>query len=74
MGRVITTLVMSLLSIAIVALIELVIRGLKAHKSWAWVLSIILGGIYFFSIYLPLGAIILWGVLSKESKVLFRKT
>ncbi len=73
MARVTTVFVIALFAIPIVALIEFIVRGLQAHKFWAWVLAISLGGIYFFSLFFPLGAVILWGVLSRESKELFIK-
>lgn len=41
-------------------------RGLAERKRWGWILAVILGGIYAPSACLPIGALLLFGLLQKE--------
>lgn len=50
-----------------VILLEVVILNLKRRKYWAWIAGIIVGGLYVPSIFLPLGAMILVGLLVNGS-------
>jgi len=52
--------------------IELVVSGLRRRKFWAWVAGIILFGLYVPSLFLPLGAFGLWGLLDEGSRARFR--
>lgn len=51
--------------------IEIVVRGLKRHKYWAWIASIIIFGIYIPSIFIVLGIIGLIGILKQDTKKIF---
>ena len=58
-------------SLALIAGIEFVVYGLHKRKFWAWVAGICLFGLYVPSLYLPLGALGLWSLLDRGSRVEF---
>lgn len=60
-----------LFCLALVAGIEAVVFGLRHRKFWAWVAGIILFGLYVPSLFLPLGALGLWGLLDEGSRAEF---
>lgn len=51
--------------------IEVVVWGLKRRKFWAWIAGICLFGLYVPSLFLPLGALGLWGLLDAGSRAEF---
>jgi hypothetical protein len=56
------------LCLAMAAGIEVVAYGLRLRKFWAWVLGIVIFGLYLPSLFLPLGAFGLWGLLDEGSR------
>lgn len=54
--------------------IEVVAWGLRKRKFWAWVAGLCLFGMYVPSLFLPLGAFGLWGLLDKGSRIEFGVT
>ncbi len=58
-----------LLAFAIVN--ELVANAIKKRKFWAWVVGLIIFGLYVPSPFLPLGAFGLWGLLAPGSRQAF---
>jgi hypothetical protein len=55
-------------SLALVAGIELVALGLRRRRFWAWVAGLCIFGVYAPSLFLPLGALGLWGLLDAGSR------
>lgn len=51
--------------------IEVVVAGLKRRKFWAWVAGLVIFGLYLPSLFLPLGAFGMWGLLDKGSQAQF---
>jgi len=45
--------------------------GLKRGRKWAWLTSVVLGGIYAPSICLPFGAVMLYGMLREDVRTVF---
>jgi hypothetical protein len=60
-----------LLCLALASGIEFVIYGLHRRKFWAWVAGLCIFGLYVPSLFLPLGAIGLWGLLDSGSRAEF---
>jgi len=60
-----------LLCLALAVGIEIVVYGLRRRKFWAWVTGLCIFGIYLPSLFLPLGAIGLWGLLDGGSQAEF---
>lgn len=60
--------VMLLLCLALASGIEFVVFGLHRRKFWAWVVGLCIFGIYTPSLFLPLGALGLWGLLDSGSR------
>jgi hypothetical protein len=58
--------------LALVAGIEIVVYGLHQRKFWAWVAGLCICGMYVPSLFLPLGALGLWGLLDSGSRAEFR--
>jgi catechol 2,3-dioxygenase-like lactoylglutathione lyase family enzyme len=58
-------------SLALVAGIELVALGLRRRRFWAWVAGLCIFGVYAPSLFLPLGALGLWGLLDAGSRRAF---
>ena len=54
--------------LALVCGIEFVVVGLKRRKFWAWIAGLCIFGIYLPSLFLPLGALGLWGLLDSGSR------
>jgi hypothetical protein len=48
--------------------------GLRKGKYWAWIVGLVLGGLYAPSICLPLGTIILFGLLREDSRNLYLRS
>ena len=63
--------VMLLLCLALASGIEFVIYGLRRRKFWAWVAGLCIFGLYVPSLFLPLGALGLWGLLDSGSRAEF---
>lgn len=57
-----------LFCLAIAALPEIAIHGIRRRRFWGWALGVVLCGLYAFSIFLPLGAFGLWGLLDAGSR------
>lgn len=55
----------------LVAGIELVAHGLRKRRFWAWVAGLCIFGVYLPSLFLPLGALGLWGLLDAGSQRVF---
>lgn len=51
--------------------IEVVIWGLRQLRFWAWIAGLCLCGLYVPSLFMPLGALALWGLLDNDSLVAF---
>jgi hypothetical protein len=51
--------------------IEFVVWGLGRRKFWAWVAGLCLFGLYVPSLFFPLGALGLWGLLDEGSRAEF---
>ena len=60
-----------LLCLALASGIEFVVYGLRRRKFWAWVAGLCIFGLYVPSLFLPLGAIGLWGLLDSGSRTEF---
>jgi len=63
--------VMLLLCLALASGIECVIYGLRRRKFWAWVAGLCIFGLYVPSLFFPLGALGLWGLLDSGSRAEF---
>ena len=55
----------------LIAGIELVVYGLHRRKFWAWVAGLCIFGLYAPSLFFPLGALGLWGLLDRGSRAEF---
>lgn len=62
---------MLLFCLALAIGIEFVVYGLRRRKFWAWVTGLCIFGIYSASLFLPLGALGLWGLLDSGSQAEF---
>ena len=60
--------VLAVISLALVVGVEFVAYGLRKRKFWAWVAGLCIFGLYVPSLFLPLGAFGLWGLLAPESR------
>ncbi len=56
------------LCLALISGIEFVVYGLQRRKLWAWVAGLCIFGLYLPSLFLPLGALGLWGLLDSGSR------
>lgn len=56
---------------AMILLVEVVAWGLRRRKFWAWVVGIGLFALYVPSLFLPLGAVGLYGLLVEPSRRAF---
>ena len=63
----------ALVSIGMGVFVEIVIKGLKDNKFWAWVSGLIICGFYIPSLFIILGIIGLIGLLNKEVRKDFLK-
>jgi hypothetical protein len=59
---------MFLFCIALIVGIEFVAAGLRRRALWAWVAGLCIFGLYVPSLFLPLGALGLWGLLGEGSR------
>ena len=50
---------------------ELVVYGLHRRRFWAWVAGLCIFGVYVPSLFFPLGALGLWGLLDSGSRAQF---
>jgi hypothetical protein len=57
--------------LVLIAGIEIVVYGLHRRKFWAWVAGLCIFGLYVPSLFLPLGALGLWGLLDSGSRTEF---
>lgn len=60
-----------ILCFVLIVVIEVVAKGLRRRRYWAWVAGLCIFAIYLPSLFLPLGALGLWGLLSPGSRVSF---
>ena len=60
-----------LFCLALAVGVEFIAAGLRRRRYWAWVVGIIVSGIYVPSLFLPLGALGLWGLLAAGSRKAF---
>jgi hypothetical protein len=60
-----------LFCLALAAGIEILVIGLKRRRFWAWIIGIIVSGMYVPSLFLPLGTLGLWGLLAAGSRKSF---
>src|SRR6266849_1178427 len=60
-----------LFCLALIAGIEFVVYGLRNRKFWAWVAGLCVFGVYLPSLFFPLGALGLWGLLDSGSRAAF---
>jgi fumarate reductase subunit D len=59
------------LCLALIAGIEVVVYGLHQRKFWAWIAGLCIFGMYAPSLFFPLGALGLWGLLDSGSRAEF---
>ena len=57
--------------VALAVGIELVVYGLGRRKLWAWIAGLCIFGMYVPSLFFPLGALGLWGLLDNGSRAAF---
>jgi hypothetical protein len=57
--------------LALIVGIEFVVYGLHCRKFWAWVAGLCIFGVYVPSLFFPLGALGLWGLLDNGSQAEF---
>ena len=57
--------------VAMVGGVEFVPVGLRRRRFWAWVVALCIFGLYVPSLFLPLGALGLWGLLDPGSRAEF---
>lgn len=62
---------LAIFTLPFVIFVEIVILNLKRRRFWAWVAGIVIGGLYVLSLFLPLGVLILVGLLVEESRLAF---
>lgn len=62
---------MGVFCLALAAICEVVVWGLKRGRFWAWVAGLILSSIFVFSIFLPLGVMGLVGLLEEPTRKRF---
>lgn len=54
-----------------IVFLECLLRALRKRKFWAWVAGLIVGALYAPSLFLPMGVMILVGLLKRESMLEF---
>ena len=59
------------LSLGMAALSEVIVWGLHRRRMWAWIAGLCVFGLYLPSLFFPLGALGLWGLLDPGSRALF---
>ena len=60
-----------LFCLALAVGVEFLVLGLRRRRFWAWIAGLIVSGIYVPSLFLPLGALGLWGLLAAGSRNAF---
>src|SRR5690242_17836084 len=60
-----------LFCLALAVGVEFLAAGLRRRRFWAWIAGIVVSGIYVPSLFLPLGALGLWGLLATGSRKAF---
>ena len=61
----------SIFTLPFIIFLELLIIHLKRRRYWAWIGGLIVGAMYAPSLFLPLGIMILVGLLSEQSRLEF---
>jgi type II secretory pathway pseudopilin PulG len=61
----------ALMCLGIAALSEVVVWGLGRRRMWAWIAGLCIFAMYVPSLFFPLGALGLWGLLDPGSRALF---
>jgi chromate transport protein ChrA len=69
--RGVAALAVFLLCLALAVGIEFVAAGLRRRRFWAWVAGLCIFAIYLPSLFFPLGALGMWGLLDAGSRVEF---
>ena len=59
---------MAVFCLVLAAGIEVVVWAIKRRKFWSWVTGLVIFGLYIPSLFLPLGALGLWGLLDSGSR------
>ena len=59
------------LSLGMAALSEVIVWGLHRRRMWGWIAGLCVFGLYLPSLFFPLGALGLWGLLDPGSRALF---
>ena len=65
---------MFLFCLVLIVGIEFVAAGLANRRYWAWIAGICIFGMYATSLFLPLGALGLWGLLDPDSREEIERT
>jgi hypothetical protein len=65
------TIFMQAFCLAIMIAVEIVVSGIRQRKFWAWIAGLCVFAIYVPSLFLPLGALGLWGLLDEGSRLEF---
>jgi hypothetical protein len=60
--------ILAVFALAFAVGVEFVRSGIIQRKFWAWVAGLCIFGLYMPSIFLPLGALGLWGLLEKGTR------
>ncbi len=59
----------AVLCLLLATLVEVAAWGIRRRRLWAWILGLVIFGLYIPSLFLPLGALGLWGLLDAGSRV-----
>jgi cytochrome bd-type quinol oxidase subunit 2 len=65
---------LAVLAFALAALARVLIRALRQRKRWAWITATVLFTLYLPTVFLPLGAVGLFGLLSEGTRAQFPVT
>lgn len=65
------TILMGGFCLALTLGLELIVLGLRRRRFWAWLVGLCVFAIYVPSLFLPLGALGLWGLLDPGSRLAF---
>ncbi len=65
---------LAVLAFALAVLAKILIRALRRRKRWAWITAAVLFALYLPSVFLPLGAVGLFGLLSEGTRAQFPAT
>ena len=61
----------AIFTLPFVVFLEILIIHLKQRRYWAWIGGIVIGAMYAPSLFLVLGVMILWGLLSERGRAEF---